>query len=143
MNLSATVKAFERQGVARTLAEPTVTAVSGESAKFLAGGTIPILNGESCTTNKSMHGVDRPAALWREPELHPVVLSQSRIQLRIATEVTDVDTSHTFAVAGTSGVPGFRTRKNETTVELPSAGRSRRPDSFQPRRSRRSPAFPV
>ena len=40
-SFSATLQAFERQGVAHTLAEPTVTAVSGESAKFLAGGTIP------------------------------------------------------------------------------------------------------
>ena len=39
---SATLAAFERDGVATTLAEPTVTAVSGESAKFLAGGTIPV-----------------------------------------------------------------------------------------------------
>jgi pilus assembly protein CpaC len=49
MNLTATLQAFERQGVARTIAEPTVTAVSGESAKFLAGGTIPIPNGDSCS----------------------------------------------------------------------------------------------
>ena len=49
MHMTATLAAFERQGVARTLAEPTVTAVSGESAKFLAGGTIPIPSGESCT----------------------------------------------------------------------------------------------
>jgi pilus assembly protein CpaC len=121
MNMSATLQAFERQGVARTLAEPTVTAVSGESAKFLAGGTIPILNGETCSA-----GVCTPSIV-QQPygvslNFTPVVLSQSRIQLRIATEVTDVDTSHTFAVAGTSGVPGFRTRKNETTVELPSGG---------------------
>ena len=40
-SFSATLQAFERQGVAHTLAEPTVTAVSGESAKFMAGGTIP------------------------------------------------------------------------------------------------------
>src|SRR6185437_7928727 len=46
--LSATLRAFERQGVAHTLAEPTVTAVSGETAKFLAGGTIPILNSVQC-----------------------------------------------------------------------------------------------
>ncbi len=120
-NLSATLQAFERQGVAHTLAEPTVTAVSGESAKFLAGGTIPILNGETCSG-----GVCTPAIV-QQPygvslNFTPVVLSQSRIQLRIATEVTDVDTSHTFEVSGTSGIPGFRTRKNETTVELPSGG---------------------
>ena len=47
-NLSATLQAFERQGVAHTLAEPTVTAVSGESAKFMAGGTIPIATSEQC-----------------------------------------------------------------------------------------------
>ena len=47
-SFSATLQAFERQGVAHTLAEPTVTAVSGESAKFMAGGTIPIANSESC-----------------------------------------------------------------------------------------------
>jgi pilus assembly protein CpaC len=121
MNLSATLQAFERQGVARTLAEPTVTAVSGESAKFLAGGTIPILNGETCSA-----GVCTPSIV-QQPygvslNFTPVVLSPTRIQLRIATEVTDVDTSNTFAVTGTSGVPGFRTRKNETTVELPSGG---------------------
>jgi pilus assembly protein CpaC len=51
----------------------------------------------------------------------PVVLSQNRIQLRVATEVTDIDTSHQLTIANTS-IPGFRTRKNETTVELPSGG---------------------
>ena len=51
-SLTATLQAFEQQGVARTLAEPTVTAVSGERAKFLAGGTIPIPAGESCTARQ-------------------------------------------------------------------------------------------
>ena len=48
-SLSANLQAFERQGVAHTLAEPTVTAVSGETAKFLAGGTVPILNSVQCS----------------------------------------------------------------------------------------------
>ncbi|MGA2495122.1 MAG: type II and III secretion system protein family protein, partial [Roseiarcus sp.] len=121
MNLSATLQAFERQGVARTLAEPTVTAVSGESAKFLAGGTIPILNGESCSAGACTPSiVQQPYGV--SLNFTPVVLSQSRIQLRIATEVTDVDTSHSMAVTDITSVPGFRTRKNETTVELPSGG---------------------
>jgi pilus assembly protein CpaC len=119
-NMTATLAAFEREGVARTLAEPTVTAVSGESAKFLAGGTIPILNGEGCSGN-----VCTPT-LIQQPygvtlNFTPVVLSQGRIQLRIATEVTDIDTSTQITIFGAS-VPGFRTRKNETTVELPSGG---------------------
>ncbi len=119
-NITATLAAFEREGVARTLAEPTVTAVSGESAKFLAGGTIPILNGESCS-----NGTCTPT-LIQQPygvtlNFTPVVLSQGRIQLRVGTEVTDVDTSTQITVLG-APVPGFRTRKNETTVELPSGG---------------------
>ena len=50
------------------------------------------------------------------------MLSQGRIQLRIATEVTDIDTSTVDARSPTPSIPGFRTRKNETTVELPSGG---------------------
>ena len=49
---SATLQAFERQGVARTLAEPTVTAISGESAKFLAGGSVPVPSGETCASQR-------------------------------------------------------------------------------------------
>jgi len=121
-SLTATLQAFEQQGVARTLAEPTVTAISGERAKFLAGGTIPIPSGESC--NNSGFGcvltyIQQPYGVTLN--FTPVVLSQGRIQLRVATEVTDIDTSHSLAIDNTS-IPGFRTRKNETTVELPSGG---------------------
>jgi pilus assembly protein CpaC len=125
--LSATLQAFERQGVAHTLAEPTVTAVSGESAKFLAGGTIPIVNGESCTaTSTTAAGCTLTPTLIQQPygvtlNFTPVVLSQGRIQLRIATEVTDIDYSTGITFAGIL-VPGFRTRNNTTTVELPSGG---------------------
>jgi pilus assembly protein CpaC len=120
-SLTATLEAYERDGVARTLAEPTVTAVSGESAKFLAGGTIPILNGYSCQINGQCQPtiVQQPYGVTLN--FTPVVLSQGRIQLRIATEVTDVDTSTQITIFG-APVPGFRTRKNETTVELPSGG---------------------
>jgi len=121
-SLSATLQAFERQGVAHTLAEPTVTAVSGESAKFLAGGTGPIANGESCSSGNT----GCTPTLIQQPygvtlNFTPVVLSEGRIQLRIATEVTDVDDSVQITFAGVA-VPGFRTRSNTTTVELPSGG---------------------
>ena len=123
-NLSATLQAFERQGVAHTLAEPTVTAVSGESAKFMAGGTIPIATNEQCGTGVSA-GVCQ-LGFTQQPygvtlNFTPVVLSQGRIQLRIATEVTDVDDSVQITFAGLT-IPGFRTRNNTTTVELPSGG---------------------
>jgi pilus assembly protein CpaC len=123
-NLSATLQAFERQGVAHTLAEPTVTAVSGESAKFMAGGTIPIATSESCGTGTSV-GICQ-LGFTQQPygvtlNFTPVVLSPGRIQLRIATEVTDVDDSVQITFAGLT-IPGFRTRNNTTTVELPSGG---------------------
>jgi pilus assembly protein CpaC len=119
-SLNATLQAFERQGVAHTLAEPTVTAVSGEGAKFLAGGTVPIVSGESCSGGACTPNlVQQPYGVTLN--FTPVVLSQGRIQLRIATEVTDVDDSVQVTFAGIA-VPGFRTRNNTTTVELPSGG---------------------
>jgi pilus assembly protein CpaC len=121
-SFSANLQAFERQGVAHTLAEPTVTAVSGESAKFMAGGTVPIVNGESCNNGNT----GCTPTLIQQPygvtlNFTPVVLSEGRIQLRIATEVTDVDDSVQITFGGIA-VPGFRTRNNTTTVELPSGG---------------------
>ena len=117
--LSATLQAFERQGVAHTLAEPTVTAVSGETAKFLAGGTIPILNSVQCQPVCQYGFIQQPYGVTLN--FTPVVLSQGRIQLRIATEVTDIDPSTQVTFSGIS-IPGFRTRSNTTTVELPSGG---------------------
>jgi pilus assembly protein CpaC len=97
-----------------------VTAVSGESAKFLAGGTIPISNGETCSGGVCVLSfIQQPYGVTLN--FTPVVLSPNRIQLHIGTEVTDIDTSTQITVAETS-IPGFRTRKNETTVELPSGG---------------------
>jgi pilus assembly protein CpaC len=118
-SISATLQAFERQGVAHTLAEPTVTAVSGETAKFLAGGTIPILNNVQCNPTCQYGFIQQPYGVTLN--FTPVVLSQGRIQLRIATEVTDIDYAKQITFSGLS-IPGFRTRNNTTTVELPSGG---------------------
>jgi len=118
-NLSATLQAFERQGVAHTLAEPTVTAVSGETAKFLAGGTIPILNNVQCNPTCQYGFIQQPYGVTLN--FTPIVLSPGRIQLRIATEVTDIDYTKQITFSGLS-IPGFRTRNNTTTVELPSGG---------------------
>jgi pilus assembly protein CpaC len=118
-SLSANLQAFERQGVAHTLAEPTVTAVSGETAKFLAGGTIPILNNVQCNPTCQYGFIQQPYGVTLN--FTPVVLSPGRIQLRIATEVTDIDCAKQITFSGLS-IPGFRTRNNTTTVELPSGG---------------------
>lgn len=118
------LRALERQGVLRTLAEPTLTAISGESAKFLAGGEISVPQNETC----DLVGGRRVCtiSLVYKPigvslNFTPVVLSENRISVRLATEVTEVDPDNQFTLTNTV-VPGFRTRKTETTVELPSGG---------------------
>jgi len=124
-SFSADLSAFERQGVSHTLAEPTVTAVSGESAKFLAGGTIPIPVSESCpsgvtTSSQCVVGYQQqPYGVTLN--FTPIVLAPGRIQLHIGTEVTDIDRSVEIT-NGSITIPGFKTRRNETTIELPSGG---------------------
>lgn len=123
-SLKQTLTAFERNGVARTLAEPTVTAVSGEGAKFTVGGEVPINAGTTCNGTGStsnctasvtykMYGVTL--------NFTPVVLASGRISLRLATEVSEIDPSTSSVINGLS-VPGFRTRRHDTTVELPTGG---------------------
>ncbi len=117
-NTSATLKAFERYGVSRILAEPTVTAISGEQAKLLVGGEIPVPGSSNCTLGVCTVGiVFKPYGVTLN--FTPVVLSEGRISLRLSTEVTEVDLQNTFTYLGVA-VPGFKSRKNETTVELPS-----------------------
>jgi pilus assembly protein CpaC len=116
--IGGTLRALEDQGVFRTLAEPTLTAVSGESALFNAGGEVPLRtsdceNGQcEITTTFKQVGVSLGFT--------PVVLSGGRISLRVATGVTD-EGPNKGAEFG-EYIPSFQTRKTETTVEIPSGG---------------------
>jgi pilus assembly protein CpaC len=122
-NISATLIAYEKYGVSRTLAEPTVTAVSGESAKFTVGGSVPVPAGNSCATDASGRYVCTVGVTYKDYgvtlNFTPVVLAEGRILLRLATEVTEIDQALSVNVSGVN-VAGFRTRKHETSVELPS-----------------------
>jgi pilus assembly protein CpaC len=126
-SLQTTLQAFERYGVSRILAEPTVTAISGENAKFTAGGEIPVPTSQTCTpVVGGLGGSDCTVGIAFKQygvtlNFAPVVLSEGRILLRIATEVTEIDPDRTFNFTNIT-VNGFTTRKNETTVELPSGG---------------------
>ena len=127
-NLTATLAAFERTGISRTLAEPTVTAISGESAKFTVGGQFPYSSGLVCgaigSGGSSTSSCTAGAAFKNYGitlNFEPVVLSEGRILLHVATEVADIDYSHAVNIDGVS-TPGLITRQNETTVELPSGG---------------------
>ncbi len=129
-SVTATLRAMDRAGVLRTLAEPNLTAISGETASFVAGGEFPIPSGLSCDTTKS------PPTCQPEIEFKkfgvglvftPVVLSEGRISLKVMTEVSDLstDNSMTLTVSGSNSsltVPSISTRRAETTVEIPSGG---------------------
>jgi pilus assembly protein CpaC len=115
--LKATVQAMEQAGVVRTLAEPTLTAISGESAHFLAGGMfpypIPSTNGEPPGIAFQNFGVGLTFS--------PVVLAAGRISLHVSTEVSQLNSTNSVTVAGTT-VPGLDVRRADTTVEIPSGG---------------------
>jgi pilus assembly protein CpaC len=127
-SLTATLKAFEQAGVSRILAEPTLTAISGESAKFTAGGEIPVPASQNCTGGVCSIGISFKQ-YGVSLSFTPVVLAQNRISVRVGTEVSEIDqqNSFNFVSAGTTAtgaqntsVPGFTLRKSETTVELAS-----------------------
>jgi pilus assembly protein CpaC len=116
-DVSAVIKALERTGMVRLLAEPTLTAVSGESAKFLAGGEFPFPVGRDQDGNITLEFKPFGVGLG----FTPVVLSEGRISLRISTEVSELSSENAFVAVGIT-VPGLRVRRAETTVELPSGG---------------------
>ena len=106
------LRAMERDGMLRTLAEPTLTAISGEAANFLAGGEfpIPVAQDQGVTTIEfKKFGVGLGFT--------PLVMSQGRISLKISTEVSEI--SNEVVV---QGIPSLNVRRAETTVELPSGG---------------------
>ncbi|MWV21843.1 type II and III secretion system protein family protein [Methylobacterium sp. 2A] len=125
-SLQATLKAFEQAGVSRVLAEPTLTAISGEAAKFLAGGEFPV----PAAASNCVGNLCSPPGITFKPygvalSFTPVVLADNRISIRVATDVTEIDptTSFSYTNSGvTTAIPGTRVRRSETTVELPSGG---------------------
>lgn len=119
-----TVQAFERNSVARILAEPTVTAVSGEIAKVMVGGEIAVPGPGSCV-GAAGSNICTPSVVFKPYGVSlaftPVVQAEGRILIHVGMEVNEIDPSTSVTYSGGT-VPGFKTRKNETTVELPSGG---------------------
>lgn len=118
--LNATISALERSGAMRTLAEPTLTALSGESANFLAGGEVPVATSNTCSPSgcQAQYGYKNVGVSLG---FKPTVMSEGRISLQVSTEVNEVDKENGVNVQGTI-VPAFKTRKMTTTIELPSGG---------------------
>jgi pilus assembly protein CpaC len=121
-NASGCLEAFERVGLARTLAEPNLTSVNGEAANFLAGGEFPLPTGRdrdgNITVTYKPYGVGLA--------FRPVVMSGGRISLQVKVEVSELTAQGGFTIgAGTPSsitLPGLTVRRSENTVELPSGG---------------------
>ena len=117
-NVNATIRAMERAGVTRTLAEPNLTAISGESATFLAGGEFPVPVPGSCSTC--------PASIEFKKfgvglTFTPVVLSEGRISLKVMTEVSELSSENAVTISGTT-VSSLKVRRADATLEIPSGG---------------------
>jgi pilus assembly protein CpaC len=106
------IRALERDGLIRTLAEPNLTAISGEPAEFLAGGEVPYVTGIDTQTGVSSVAFKKFGV---QLSFTPIVLSEGRISLKIDTSVSDI--SQFIA-----NNPVFDTRQAKTVVELPSGG---------------------
>lgn len=106
---------LERRGLSRILAQPSLVAMSGQTATFLAGGEFPVPvvqgggGGDSISVEYKQFGI--------QLSLTPTVLSNDRIVLKIAPSVSELDYENGVTVNGTT-VPGLAKRRTDTTVQL-------------------------
>ncbi|EGP08895.1 type II/IV secretion system secretin CpaC [Bradyrhizobiaceae bacterium SG-6C] len=124
--VTATMRAMESAGVVRTLAEPNLTAISGESATFVAGGEFPLPKGYTCDP------VSRACTTQIDFKkfgitlnFTPIVLAEGRISLRVLTEVSELSPDNAITLdqnGSTLTIPSVKTRRAETTLEIPSGG---------------------
>jgi pilus assembly protein CpaC len=110
------LRALETDGLLHTLAEPNLTAISGETANFLAGGEFPIPVAQQLGTISvefKKFGIGLAFT--------PVVMSEGRISLKVSTEVSELSNQGAVILSNIT-IPALKVRRAETTVELPSGG---------------------
>jgi pilus assembly protein CpaC len=118
-NFNVTLDALEQKGAVRTLAEPTLVALSGETASFLAGGEFPVPVAQG---NGGTGGGTTAITIQFKPfgvslAFTPTVLADGVINLVIAPEVSSIDPTASITVNNLT-IPGLQTRRAKTTVEL-------------------------
>jgi pilus assembly protein CpaC len=118
--VTANLQAMEQAGVIRTLAEPTLTAISGETAHFLAGGSFPYPTVSGCTVTPCPLSIQFQS-FGVGLSFTPVVMAEGRISLHVASEVSALDPQDSVTVEGTT-VPGLSVRRADTTAEISSGG---------------------
>ncbi|MDB5394235.1 MAG: hypothetical protein JWM91_1741 [Rhodospirillales bacterium] len=112
-NVNTVIDALDQNGLINILAEPNLTAMSGETASFLAGGEFPIVipSGSlgQTTVEFKQYGVSLAFT--------PVVLADGRISMRVRPEVSQLSSAGAVQISGIN-IPALTTRRTETTVEL-------------------------
>lgn len=109
--LSVQLQALEKKGLAKTLAEPNLVAMSGQEANFLAGGEIPIPVAQTGSANGAITVEYKEFGVGLR--FTPTVLDANRINLKLLSEVSAVDFSRTIA-----SFPALTTRRAGTTIEM-------------------------
>ncbi len=126
LNFEAYINAMENKGFAKTLAEPTLIALSGEKASFLAGGEFPVpvvqSNGGGGGTGGGNGGGTSGISVEFKPfgvslGFTPTVLADRTINLKVEPEVSAIDPAASLQVNGIT-IPGLQTRRASTTLEL-------------------------
>jgi pilus assembly protein CpaC len=122
LNIASALDALERKGLATTLAEPTLIALSGETASFLAGGEFPIPVAQSSSGGTDGTGGSNAITVEFKPfgvslGFTPTVLDDGIINLVVQPEVSSIDPSASVTINGLT-VPGLQTRRASSTLEL-------------------------
>jgi len=112
-NFLGIINALEGSGFAYTLARPSLVALSGQSASFLAGGEIPIPVPSANSNSYSIEYKEFGIRLT----LTPTVVSHERIALKVAPEVSELDYNNGVTIGGTT-VPAFTIRRTDTSISL-------------------------
>ena len=118
LNINATLDALERKGLVKTLAEPTLIALSGETASFLAGGEFPVPVQQSNNGGGDAGGITvefKPFGV--SLAFTPTILADGIINLQVEPEVSSIDPSASITVNGLT-IPGLQTRRANTVLEL-------------------------
>ena len=120
LNINAVLDALERKGLVKTLAEPTLVALSGETASFLAGGEfpIPVSQGHSGGAGGGGGNITvefKPFGI--SLAFTPTILADGVINLAVEPEVSSIDPTASITVNGLS-IPGLQTRRANTVLEL-------------------------
>ncbi len=115
LNISGVIDALADDGLITILAEPNLTALSGETASFLAGGSFPIEVVQAGSAGSPVITIEFQE-FGISLSFTPTVIGENRIHLHVLPEVSSLD----FSVALANGTPGLTTRRTETTVELAS-----------------------